>query len=59
MVTVAPRSRPVAGSAGLRLGSALMALAGLAFIGHAVIFFVRNFTRRLPRARHRTRPGGR
>jgi hypothetical protein len=28
----------------LRLGSALMALAGLAFIGYAVIFFVRNFT---------------
>ena len=28
----------------LRAGSALMALAGLAFIGYAVIFFVRNFT---------------
>lgn len=28
----------------LRLGSALMAAAGLAFIGYAVIFFVRNFT---------------
>ncbi|MBA2949055.1 hypothetical protein H1V43_07520 [Streptomyces sp. PSKA54] len=28
----------------LRLGSALMALAGLAFVGYAVIFFVRNFT---------------
>ena len=28
----------------LRLGSALMALAGLGFIGYAVIFFVLNFT---------------
>jgi hypothetical protein len=28
----------------LRLGSALMAFAGLAFIGYAAIFFVRNFT---------------
>jgi hypothetical protein len=28
----------------LRVGSALMALAGLGFIGYAVIFFVRNFT---------------
>ncbi|MEV0170783.1 hypothetical protein AB0I00_06590 [Streptomyces sp. NPDC050803] len=30
--------------AALRLGSALMALAGIGFIGYAVIFFVRNFT---------------
>ncbi|MFD7445680.1 hypothetical protein [Streptomyces sp. NPDC059909] len=28
----------------LRLGSGLMALAGLAFIGYAVIFFIRNLT---------------
>ena len=38
---------PAASSTGLRrlrLGSALMALAGLAFIGYAAIFFVRNFT---------------
>ena len=28
----------------LRLGSAIMALAGIGFIGYAVIFFVRNFT---------------
>jgi hypothetical protein len=28
----------------LRLGSALMALAGLGFVGYGVIFFVRNFT---------------
>jgi hypothetical protein len=28
----------------LRLGSMLMAVAGLAFVGYAVLFFVRNFT---------------
>lgn len=28
----------------LRTGSGLMALAGVAFIGYAVVFFVRNFT---------------
>ena len=28
----------------LRAGSAIMALAGLGFVGYAVIFFVRNFT---------------
>lgn len=28
----------------LRLGSAIMALAGLGFVGYGVIFFVRNFT---------------
>ena len=28
----------------LRVGSAVMALAGLGFIGYAVMFFVRNFT---------------
>jgi hypothetical protein len=27
-----------------RLGSAIMALAGIGFVGYAVIFFVRNFT---------------
>jgi hypothetical protein len=31
-------------STALRSGSALMAVAGLAFIGYGVIFFVRNFT---------------
>lgn len=37
--------RPAGITAGnLRLGSALMALAGLGFVGYAVIFFVRNFT---------------
>ena len=28
----------------LRLGSAIMALSGLGFVGYGVIFFVRNFT---------------
>lgn len=28
----------------LRLGSAIMAVAGLGFVGYSVIFFVRNFT---------------
>ena len=32
------------GSSDVRLGSGLMALAALGFIGYAVIFFVRNFT---------------
>lgn len=31
-------------SAALRTGSALMGVGALAFIGYAVIFFVRNFT---------------
>lgn len=31
-------------SSGLRVGSGLMALAAIGFIGYAVIFFVRNFT---------------
>jgi hypothetical protein len=40
-------TRPAAAPTGLGrlgLGSALMALAGLAFIAYAAIFFVRNFT---------------
>jgi hypothetical protein len=28
----------------LRLGSAIMALGGLGFVGYGVIFFARNFT---------------
>jgi hypothetical protein len=40
--TQRPTSETSAGQ--LRLGGALMALAGVAFIGYAVIFFVRNFT---------------
>jgi hypothetical protein len=44
MTTIAHRPHAIAASGTLRLGSGLMALAGLAFIGYAVIFFVRNFT---------------
>lgn len=38
-----PDARP-AGSAALRAGSALMVLGAAAFIGYAVLFFIRNFT---------------
>lgn len=44
MATIAHRAATGAESGALRLGASLMALAGLAFIGYAVIFFVRNFT---------------
>lgn len=44
MTTTVHRPAAVEGSRDLRLGSTLMALAGLAFVGYAVIFFVRNFT---------------
>jgi hypothetical protein len=44
MTTITRRPEKVAVPGTLRAGSALMALAGLAFIGYAVIFFVRNFT---------------
>jgi hypothetical protein len=43
-MTTIPRRPSTTAPAELRTGSALMALAGLAFIGYAVIFFVRNFT---------------
>jgi hypothetical protein len=42
--TTGIRSSDVEGSSDLRIGSGLMALAALGFIGYAVIFFVRNFT---------------
>jgi hypothetical protein len=43
MSTVAtPLAHPE--STALRAGSALMALAGLGFVGYAIVFFVRNFT---------------
>jgi hypothetical protein len=42
MVTSTRPATPATGT--LRLGSALMAIAGLAFIGYAVIFFARNFS---------------
>jgi hypothetical protein len=44
MATLTHRPESVAAPRMLRFGSALMALAGLGFIGYAVIFFVRNFT---------------
>jgi hypothetical protein len=44
MTTTTQRPADVVTPGTLRTGSALMALAGLAFIGYAVIFFVRNFT---------------
>jgi hypothetical protein len=44
MATIAHRPATDAAPGALRLGSALMAFAGLAFVGYAVIFFVRNFT---------------
>ena len=42
--TAAARPREAAGESALRLGSWLMGLAAVGFIGYAVIFFVRNFT---------------
>lgn len=39
-----PTDVQVSESRDLRWGTALMTLAGLAFIGYAVIFFIRNFT---------------
>ena len=40
----AARPREAVGESALRLGSWLMGLAAVGFIGYAVIFFVRNFT---------------
>jgi hypothetical protein len=44
MATTAHRAATRAGSGALEFGASLMALAGLAFIGYAVMFFIRNFT---------------
>ena len=45
MATTKTPSSATQGSDGrLRLGSAIMALAGLGFVGYAAIFFVRTFT---------------
>ncbi len=44
MTTVTHRHPDLEIAGALRLGTALMAVAGLAFVGYAVIFFVRNFT---------------
>ena len=43
MTTITAESRPEE-SARLRVGAGLMTLGAVAFIGYAVIFFVRNFT---------------
>ena len=43
-VTAGVRMGKLARSLDLRIGPGLMALAGLGFIGYAIIFFVRNFT---------------
>jgi hypothetical protein len=37
-------SSPVQADSRLKLGSAIMALGGVGFIGYGVIFFVRNFS---------------
>jgi hypothetical protein len=44
MTTIGQRPTSETGTGQVRLGGALMALAGVAFIGYAVIFFIRNFT---------------
>ncbi len=44
MTTAAQHTRLESAQAGLRMGSWLMGLAAVGFIGYAVIFFVRNFT---------------
>jgi hypothetical protein len=44
MTTVAQPPATAEPTGVLRLGAALMALASLAFVGYAAIFFVRNFT---------------
>jgi hypothetical protein len=44
MTTTSTRPAPRTDDARLRLGSGLMALAGLGFVGYGVLFFARNFT---------------
>jgi hypothetical protein len=44
MTTITESQRPVEESAALRGGVTLMSIAAVAFIGYAVIFFIRNFT---------------
>ena len=43
-ITAPTTSAPAATDSRLRWGSGIMALAGLGFVGYAVLFFVRNFT---------------
>jgi cytochrome bd-type quinol oxidase subunit 2 len=42
--TTASTTAPEQGEAALRVGTGLMTLGGVAFIGYAVWFFIRNFT---------------
>ena len=46
MSTIATRESPAehVESSALRIGTGLMTLGAVAFVGYAVIFFVRNFT---------------
>lgn len=44
MTTISSAHPAQAAQARLRLGSAIMTLAGVGFVGYGVIFFVRNFT---------------
>ena len=43
-ITAPTTSAPAATDSRLRWGSGIMAVAGLGFVGYAVLFFVRNFT---------------
>jgi hypothetical protein len=43
-ITAPTTSAPAAADSRLRWGSGIMAVAGLGFVGYAVLFFVRNFT---------------
>jgi hypothetical protein len=44
MTAIPAQSPPLRSEARLRVGTGLMSLGALAFVGYAVIFFVRNFT---------------
>jgi hypothetical protein len=44
MTTASTAVRTATQESRLRLGSAIMALGGLGFVGYGVIFFIRNFT---------------
>jgi len=44
MATASTHPAALSAQSALRIGSAVMSLAGIGFIGYAAIFFVRNFT---------------
>ena len=44
MTTTSPTPRTATNDVRLRVGSAIMAVGGLGFLGYGVIFFIRNFT---------------